>query len=153
VKALFALILLAAAPPMDRPHTYLASVVGIPRKPNEQVESFSFSTWGVRFQAVCRIPSGWRINAGSSATPNGVLEGNGSQGATWFSRGSPRALRGLVLLTLSGPIQPRDIRFGNGVVPATFNGRATLSTDAGERKVALTYRNLRLVPARRCPSS
>jgi len=151
---LFPLLLcLAAAPaPVDHPHTFLASLVDVPLKRGELIESFSIDTWGVEFKAVCHIPGGWRIRAGSAATPNGVLEGDGSQGATWFNRSSPRELRGLVLLTLVGPVQRHDIRDPPGAEPATFNGHATLSTDAGDRKVRLGYRNVRLVAARRCPS-
>lgn len=153
MRALLLPILAAAAPvPADHPRTYLLSVADLPLKAGESVESFKFSTWGVEHKAVCHIPSGWRVTAGSSATPNGSLEASGSQGATWFTRGSPPELRHLVLVTLDGAVQRTDRRSsdGNGLVPATFSGRATISTDDGERKVLLNYRNVILVPARRC---
>jgi hypothetical protein len=90
------------------------------------METFSISTWGVGFSAVCEIPAGWRIKAGSSAAPNGVLEGEGSQGATWFNQRSPAALRNLVLIRLYGPVQADDVRNGPD---ATFKGHATISTE------------------------
>lgn len=150
-RLLLALLLVGAAP-VDRPRTYLLSIGSIPLKGTESIEAFSIKTWGVQFRAVCRIPPGWRIKAGSSATPNGELEGEGSQGATWFNHGSPKGLRSFVLVTLSVPIQ----RMGRGSpddgVPATFQGTATISTDDGDVQRSLTYRNITLTPARACPS-
>jgi hypothetical protein len=148
---LLAAALLASAP-ADRPRTYLASIVEIPIAAGESVESFSFETWGVTVQAVCHVPLGWIVKAGGSANPSGVIEGEGSHGATWFARASPAPLRNFVLLTLYGPVQRRDLRQSNGVVPATFSGFATINAEKGERKVRLGYRNVRLVPASRCPA-
>lgn len=151
--ALAALALAAAPAPVDHPRTYLLSVGGVALKDSESIQAFSIETWGVEFAAVCRIPSGWRIKAGSSATPNGELSGAGSQGATWFNHASPKELRMFVLVTLYGPVQRADIHDGRGgVEPATFSGYATLSTDDGTRRARLTYRNVRLTPARRCPA-
>jgi hypothetical protein len=149
MKLVLPLMLLATGSvPTDHPRTYLVSIVGVPLKPGESIESFSISTWGVEFRAVCKIPGGWRIKAGNSATPDGVLEGEGSQGATWFNRGSPRELQRVALATLHAPVQRSDVRNGPD---ATFKGTATVSTDNGERKVRLTYRNVQLTPARHCP--
>lgn len=144
------LALASATPPsaIERPRTYLASVVGFPLKSGESLELFSIATWGVEFAAVCKIPAGWRIEAGSSATPDGILKGSGSLGATWFNRSSPPELRNFALVTLYGPVQRQDIRSG---ADATFKGYAVISTDDGDKKVALDYRNVRLTPARRCP--
>jgi len=149
MKFLLPLALLAtASAPVDRPRTFLASIVDIPLKPGESLESFSIATWGVEYKAVCKIPDGWRIRAGSSATPDGALEGTGSQGATWFHQKSPAALRDFVLVTLYAAVQREDVRDGPD---ATFKGHAVISTDDGERRAALTYRNVRLMPAKRCP--
>jgi hypothetical protein len=152
MKALLTLLLVAGTIPKDHPRTYLASVVELPLRKGESVESFSFSTWGVKFMAICRIPGGWRIKAGSSATPDGELAGEGSQGATWFNQRNPAELRNLVLLRLYGPVQRKALRDsrGNETLPATFKGSAVISTEAGERKVSLTYKNILLTPARRC---
>jgi hypothetical protein len=139
--------LLAVSAPVDHPRTYLLSIVGIPLRAGQSMESFSIATWGVEFKSVCRIPGGWRIKAGNSATPDGVLEGEGSQGATWFNRRSPAELRAFVLVTLYASVQRADVRNGPD---ATFKGHATISTDDGEMKVRLTYRNVLLTPARRC---
>lgn len=124
----------------------------IPLKAMESMQAFSFDTWGVEFKAVCRIPPGWRIKAGSSATPDGELTGTGSQGATWFDKGSPKGLHNFVLVTLYDRIQRNDVSSGAGIVPATFKGYATISTDSGESKLALSYKNVRLIPAARCPT-
>jgi hypothetical protein len=148
MKLLLSLVLLASGTvPTDHPQTYLVSVVRVPLKAGESIESFSIATWGVEFRAICKIPGGWRIKAGSSATPDGVLEGEG-EGATWFNRGSPRELRGFALATLYAPVQRSDVRNGPD---ATFKGTATVSTNNGERKARLTYRNVQLTPARHCP--
>ncbi|MEG3182074.1 hypothetical protein [Sphingomonas sp. LT1P40] len=138
---------LLAATPVDKPRTYLVSIVDVPLAPGESIQSFSISTWGVEFRKVCSIPGGWRITAGSSATPDGNLDGTGSHGATWFSRSSPTELRDFVLVTLYGPIQHADIANGPD---ATFKGNAMISTRDDERKATLTSRNIRLVPARGC---
>lgn len=137
-ETLFAFGALAiGAAPVDRPRTYLLSIGRIPLRDTETVEAFSFETWGVQFRSVCGIPSGWRIKAGSSATPNGTFEGEGSQGATWFKTGSPRELRDFILVTLYAPVQRAAITSGTGVVPATFKGTATSNIDDGHVKPSL----------------
>lgn len=151
---LFALPLSATVPaPVDHPKTYLASITDIPLKSGERIERFSISTWGVTFTAVCQIPSGWTIKAGGSATPEGVLEGEASLGTTWLSEASPKPLRDFVLIKLYEPVQRRDVgKEGAPVyIPATFKGHALLSDDDAERKVRLSYANVRLTPASHCP--
>lgn len=155
MRALFPILLLisVAASAADHRRTYLLSIVGLPVKDTESIKAFSINTWGVAFAAVCRIPSGWRIKAGNSATPNGELSGEGSQGVTWFNQGSPKALRAFVLVILYGAVQRADIRTsgGTGVIPANFKGRATMETDSGDRRAPLTYRNIMLTQASTCP--
>ena len=146
------LLLPVAAHADDRPRNYLLSVVGLPTRDTQSVKAFSFNTWGVEFKSVCHIPGGWRIKAGSSATSNGELTAEGSQGATWFNQSRPRELRAFVLVTLFAPVQRLDRTSGSGVVPATFNGYATLETDDGDQRVSLDYRNIRLTPASTCVS-
>ncbi|MDF7774664.1 hypothetical protein P1X14_05345 [Sphingomonas sp. AOB5] len=149
MKPLLLLALLAAScTPTNKGRSYLVSIVDIPLKPGESMESFAIATWGVQFGAVCAIPGGWRIKAGNSATPDGDLQGEGSHGATWFSERSPAELRNFALVTLHGEVQREDVAFGPD---ATFKGHALISTEEGERKAALDYRNVRLTPARRCP--
>ena len=144
----------AALAPVDHPKTYLASITGIPLKPGERVEGFSFSTWGVTFDAVCHIPPGWTIKAGGSLTPDGVLEGDGSLGTTWLSQPTPPELQHLVLVTLYEPVQRHDIGKEGGpvYVPATFKGKARLWSDDVERETPLNYANIRLTRARHCPT-
>jgi hypothetical protein len=154
MKILLPLLLLGAAPLGDNAQTYLVSVVALPLKQGESLESFAFATWGVEFLAVCRIPGGWRIKAGSSATPDGTLEGEGSHGATWFNEPSPDDLRDLVLVKLSRPVQREDVRdnTGNALIPATFNGSAVISARDREQTRGLDYRNMELRAADRCPA-
>ncbi|GHH26443.1 hypothetical protein GCM10008023_41040 [Sphingomonas glacialis] len=153
MKVLLPLALLTVgAAPVDHPRSYLLSIGQIPLKDTESIEAFAIETWGLQFQSICHIPSGWRIKAGSSATPNGVIEGNGSQGATWFNHGSPKELRAFVLVTLYAPVQRVDIGSPGNGIPATFKGTATISTDDGDLQRALSYRNITLTPARHCPS-
>lgn len=157
MKALLPLALVAAsgASAADSSRSYLLSIEQIPLKSGESIEGFSIETWGVEFRSVCRIPSGWRIKAGNSATPNGELEGNGSQGATWFNHGSPKELQSFVLVRLSGPVQREDIGAPGNGVPATFKGSVTISTEDDEDGVRrpLTDRNIALAPANRCPDT
>lgn len=148
MRILLALCLLTVgAAPNDRPQTYLMSIVDVPLKSGDRIERFSFSTWGVDVEAVCRTPFGWRVTAGSGATPEGEISGRGTVGATWFSEGSPNPLRDFVLVTLHGSVQHRQL----GAVPATFSGTALISDMDDQHKVRLTYKNIRLVRARRCP--
>lgn len=139
---------LSASSPVDHPRTYLLSLVDLPLESGESLESFSIATWGVEFKAVCRIPGGWRVKAGSSATPNGTLEGEGSQGATWFNQRNPADLRQFVLVTLYDDVQRADVINGPD---ATFKGQATISTEDGERMAPLNHANVDLTPASRCP--
>jgi hypothetical protein len=77
MKVLLPLALLTiGAVPVDQPRTYLLSIGRIPLRDTESINAFAIKTWGVQFRSICRIPSGWRIKAGSSATPSGSLEGN-----------------------------------------------------------------------------
>ena len=152
MKALLPLaMLLAGAGPADHSRSYLLSIGRIPLRNTESIEAFSIKTWGVEFSSVCNVPRGWRIKAGSSATPDGDLEGEGSQGATWFHKNSPTELHAFVLVTLYAPVQREDIGSPDKGVPATFKGTATISTDGGDVKRPLTYKNVSLAPASRCP--
>ena len=144
--------LLIGAAPADHPRSYLLSIGRIQLVDTESIEAFSIKTWGVEFRSVCRIPGGWRIKAGNSATPDGELEGEGSQGATWFNESSPKELQTFVLVTLYAPVQREDIGLPDNGIPATFKGTATISTDKGDVKRALSYKNITLTPARHCPS-
>jgi len=150
-------LLFCASPAAAWAETYLVSIVDVPLAYGESIEAFSFSTWGVTFNAVCHIPGGWRIKAGSSATPDGVLEGEGSHGATWFVRSSPDELRDLVLVTLYGPVQPDDILSSTGegetLIPATFAGYASISAEQEGKRVVLTTANIRLAAAKGCPAA
>ena len=153
MKALLLPLLLASASfPADNPTTYLASIRNIPLAQDGSIEKFSISTWGVEFLAVCHIPYGWRITAGNSASPDGELDGEGSEGITWFDKSSPKELADFVLLELYGPVQRADVPLANGYIPATFSGQATINTDDGDRKVPITYKNVGLLAARQCPS-
>lgn len=136
----------------DRPAMFLASIVDVALKPGERIENFRVETWGVTFNAVCHVPRGWRIGAGNSATPEGVIEGQGSHGVTWFDKPSPLELRDFVLLTLYPPVRENDIGdAATSVIPATFKGHATIQTTDAEHRVPLTHANLRLRPAAACP--
>ena len=151
MKVLLPLALLTvSAAPVDHPRGYLLSIGRIPLRDTESIKAFAIQTWGVKFRSICRIPSGWRIKAGSSATPNGVIEGNGSQGATWYNHGSPKELRSFALVTLYAPVQRIDVGSPGNGVPATFKGTATISTDDGDVERVLSYRNITLTRARRC---
>ena len=148
---LLALALAALPTPRDVPRTYLVSIVDLPLRADEALMHFEFATWGVRVNAVCRIPAGWRITAGGSATPDGEIAGTGSHGVTWFRDRRPAPLRNLVLVTLDGPVQPAEIRTSDGVIPATFRGKAEISDRDDTHWASLSSRNIRLVRARRCP--
>ena len=153
MKLFLPLVLLTvSAAPIDHPRNYLLSIGQMPLNNTESIEAFSFDTWGVEFKSVCHIPAGWTIKAGSSLSPNGQLTGEGSQGVTWFNRSDPKELRNLVLITLYAPVQRADIGSPGNGVPATFKGNATISTDDGDAKRALNYRNITLTPASRCPA-
>ena len=153
MKALLPLaMLLIGAAPADHPRSYLLSIGGIQLRDTESIQAFSLKTWGVEFRSVCIIPGGWRIKAGSSATPNGELEGMGSQGATRFNESSPKELQKFVLVTLYAPVQREDAGSPDNGVPATFKGAVTINTDDGEVQRALTYQNVTLTPSRHCPN-
>jgi len=145
MQALMALALAASSVGGEQARTYLASVV-IELGPDESLSEFKFETWGVQFNAVCRIPSGWFVQAGSDAILKGTPKGEGSHGATWLAKGDLGDLRGLVLITMWGPVQRADA----GSIPATFKGYAVVGDS--EKRLTLSYRNLTLTPAKSCPA-
>ena len=145
-------LVLGLSPPVDHPKTFLASI-RIDLLPDERIDAFKIETWGVEFKAVCNIPNDWEITAGSFG-PGGRLEGAAGHGASWLRVVDLEQLRALVLVRLVAPVQKRDIRDATGVVPATFQGFASIqsySTERG-RKRKLTFANVRLTPAKSCPS-
>lgn len=139
--------------PEDQPVTYLVSIVDLPLREDDAIQSFAIETSGVKFNAVCRLPDGWRIRAGSSLTSQGVLEGNGSQGVTWPREVSPPEFGNLVLLTVYGPVQSKHLKDANGSMwmPATFDGHVHVVGPNDEQDIPLTASNVHLVPARACP--
>ncbi len=156
ISALVSIALVSATPVQDHPRTYLASIASLNLTDNEYVDGFAVETWGVTLKAVCHFPPGWSINAGSSADPSGEIKGDGSLGVTYLNRKNLSELTGLVLITLDGPVQTKDAgREGGPVfIPATFKGHARVGTygeDNKSRKIRLDYRNIKLVPADRCP--
>jgi hypothetical protein len=155
MTALLALALAMAAPASaNQDRTYLLSVSAVPLGARESMYEFSLETWGVEFLAVCHIPQGWRIEAGGGPTFEGVLKGQGSLGATWLDRPSLKSLRNLVLVSMFAPIQRAPVRDSGGhiIQPVTFKGRAQVSGGTRDRTIALSYMNVRLVPAKACPT-
>ena len=144
VFSVLLLPLLVGAAPGGGPRTYLVSIVDIPLSARGRLSSFTIDTWGVEVRAICHIPRGWRVQGGGNATPEGVIAGEGTHGATWLGREDAGELQGLALVRLSLPVQRR----AKGPVPATFAGKAVI---AEERQAQLDYRNVRLAPATRCP--
>jgi hypothetical protein len=145
MHALLALVLAATSVGGDRPRSYLASI-NVELGADESLSGFEFATWGVQFDAVCHIPSGWFIQTGNDAALRGVLKGQGSHGATWLNKGS-KDLRGLVLITMWTPVQRAD---KPPAYPATFKGHAVI--DDGNDRRPLTHLNVRLTPATACPN-
>ena len=145
MQALLALALATVSATGDHPKTYLASIA-VELGPNESLREFEFTTWGVQFDAVCHIPSGWFIQAGSDAAGRGVLKGEGSHGATWLNKETLGDLRGLFLVTMWTPVQREDKPPG---FPATFKGHAVIND--GEERRSLSYLNVKLTPADGCP--
>ena len=147
-----ALLLLAATAlaPAEPSRTYLASIEGLALGPGDAVERVELETWGVTFEAVCRIPPGWRVEAGGNATPEGALRARGTHGSTWIGPDRLDEFDNLVLLTVHGPVRPAPEPVEGGVLPATFKGSALVYGPRGG-PVALTRANVRLVPAKRCP--
>lgn len=131
--------------------TYLLSIRDVPVRGDERIADFSIQTWGVDFKMVCSIPPGWWIKAGRSASPDGDLIGESSLGVTWLNGPNAKPLRNFVLIRLYAPVDRRDVINKDGEMPATFKGKATLEGVNHERHVRLTYRNIRLSPATRCP--
>ncbi|MBN9466173.1 hypothetical protein [Brevundimonas sp.] len=132
-------LLIAVSAQPDRSQSYLVSIVDVPLQAGESLERFALSTLGVSYQAICKLPEGWTIKAGSSIRGDGVLEGEGSNGVTWLPRSSPPELEAIALVTLEIESAPNS-----------FSGSATIAGIDGEREVALTSSNVRLTAASGC---
>ena len=148
----FLFLALAAAAPAEgeNSRTFLVSIDRLQLGSQERLTEFELDTWGVRFRAVCHIPPGWRVEAGGNATQEGRFIGRGTHGVTWLGQDQPGELRDFILVEISGPVRFTDTPVENGVVPATFAGRASISGPQA-RSVALSQANLRLRPASGCP--
>jgi hypothetical protein len=145
IVASFLFALSSAAPA----ETYLASITGISLRADESIGHFNLRTWGVRFRAVCHIPSDWEITAGSFG-PQGRISGEAGHGASSIRRENSGELHSLVLVDLSGPVQTHRI----GSAPPTFSGDASVHVGKNDstRTVRLSAANVRLKRADRCPA-
>ncbi|WP_260923381.1 hypothetical protein [Novosphingobium sp. 9] len=151
LRFLLPLLLLANAPAeVDHPQTYLLSIDKLGLTGTDQLNSFSFDTWGVTVNAVCHIPEGWTITAGGSLTPDGVIKGEGSLGTSWLMETSGGELQNLLLITMYAPVQQDDIKWPGGEIPATFKGTATIGAGDDTREEVLSAKNITLVPASAC---
>ena len=149
--ALAALLSLAASPACAQPASLL-SLGGIVLKPNEYVSEFDVRTWGLTILAVCRIPRGWRITAGTDGSFGGSLAGQAGVGAAALGQRDLGRLQGMFLVR--GPIGGRHDR-PQGDRPATFAGTVTIGTygvDAPGRRGDLDASRITLAPAARCPA-
>jgi hypothetical protein len=158
MRCVFALaaLLLTAARPVDHPQSYLLSIVNLPVGViSPRLTDFHIDTWGVSINAVCRFPYGWRINAGNYASPDGVIAGESSVGASWLNRSQMTSDGPILLVVLDGPVQRRTlhVKNGGGESPATFSGKATIEdfNDDRGKSIPLTAANISLTPARACP--
>jgi hypothetical protein len=133
-----ALLIVASTPP-DRSQSYLVSIVDVPVRAGESIERFALSTLGVSYHAICKLPEGWTIKAGSNLRGDGVFEGEGSNGVTWLPGRSPPELEAIASITL-------DIESAS----SSFGGSATIAGIDEEREVALTDKNVRLTAATGC---
>jgi hypothetical protein len=126
--------------------TYLLSLGEIQLAEGERIERFTIETWGVDVLAVCRIPPGWRIEAGRSAALDGHIAGIAGHGVAFLS--DTAQFEGLALVRLWGARQEQARKLEGGRVPATFAGSVRIA-DRGERQ--LSQQMLRLALASACP--
>ena len=132
--------------------TYLASIESLPVRPGDEVEQFTIDTWGIDILAICSIPAGWRIEAGRTAAPDGIIRGEATHGVTRLTGRHLGSLRNIALIRTWGAVRGGNRRTGSGDEIATFLGSMRIYDSRGRgREVPLRLRNIRLVPAVRCP--
>ena len=149
-----ALLAISSAAIAEQPGTYLVSIAGASAGDNELVEQFTIETWGVEILAICHIPPGWRMRAGTSAAPDGIIQGEATHGVTRLDRKGFFRLRDLALVRISGPVQGGTRRLGSGSEIATFLGHVAIADSRGRhRQVRLTMDNIQLTPETRCPGA
>lgn len=138
----------AAGPPE------LLSIVDLPLSQGEYITSFELRTWTVRVLAVCNVPVGWTVMAGTFGDPGGILSGTANIGVAYLPKGKTGALHALFLVEI-GQDRPADVIGPNGESrPGTFTGSITIGrygADITERTVALSGHNLERRRATRCP--
>ena len=144
---LLSLLAAPAAEPEEPSATYLLSLA-LPVSAEARTDGFKLGTWAVDVLSVCRIPAGWRVLAGRSATLDGRLEGEATHGVTW--KGDSSEFESLALVRLWGPRRHEEIRTDEVVHPATFAGTVSI-LDAGGGEKPLHQRQIRLTPATACP--
>jgi len=132
--------------------TYLVSITSVPVETGDQVARFALDTWGIDILAICSIPAGWRIEAGRTAAPDGVIRGEATHGTTRLTGRRLAGLRNIALIRVDGAVRGGTQRTGSGDDIATFLGNMDIYDSRGAaREVPLTLRNVRLTPAQRCP--
>lgn len=142
------------ATPAVAKRTELLFIVHLRLAPGEYVAGFELRTWTVRVLAVCNLPVGWTVTAGTFGDPGGILSGTANIGVAYLPKGRTGALHALFLVEI-GQDRPADVIGPNGEIrPATFVGSIAIGRYGAEttaRTVALSGHNLERRPATRCP--
>lgn len=144
LSAMFAV----TSPSFGQSSRMLLSVEGLGLPENETVISYSISTWGVAFLAVCKIPPSWEIKMQKYMDPEGMLAGRSD------THGKP--LRELHQMFLVDVYSYQPLPRGNPkgeYHPASFSGWVEVGPNPSEhgKRRRLDSDNFKLTPATRCP--
>jgi hypothetical protein len=127
----------------------LLSIATVELGPKEYIAAFQIDTWGIYPLAVCHIPAGWSLTAGTDGSPIGALSGSAGVGLAFLSGKQIPQLRDLFLI-----VDPVPVENPPPTVPPTFDGKVyvgTYGSDSTPSLRALKPTNIELTPAQRCP--
>ena len=130
MAALLPMVVLAGG--ADRSRTYLVLVTGLRLGPGEYVDRVSDVIWGATILAVCHLPPGWHVTAGSNTSLDGMLGGEAMGGTAFLNEDGLRQLKGIGLVSLQlpvhappGPTVPRrSLAVSASAAMAMSHGRA-----------------------------
>ncbi|MBO9708138.1 MAG: hypothetical protein J7521_07995 [Caulobacter sp.] len=132
----------APSPPASRPAAELVSIAWKPSSHDQNLQAFDLEVTGLDVLSVCRVPSGWTIDATGAGLGVTRLQGQAEVGAAFVSDDDLEDIADLFLVR-ARPGQPLSVR--GTLTTGTYGG------DEGQAQVRATTSVLARKPGAACP--
>ena len=133
--------------------TVVLSIEGVQLGAKQYIAGFEIKTWAVYPLAVCHIPHGWEVSAGTDIDPGGRLTGGSGGTVANLDHTQLTDLKALYLVKVDG-YHATTVKHGGSEQPASFSGTISIGTYGSEKPdhdYPLRPANIVMVPAKRCP--